>query len=204
MIDGRPADEAPAWAVTFIQPGRDNERLLAGPGTGDVAPHAVALGENVVPQSWTITMISDTGDFQLTGSVTGDDGQGNALEPFTSNSKQIMIDPAMWRHTRIDKRSGDPVYGNARGDTFTFDVRRKVQRCVTFDTAGTSEALNTPDNDGLFTETLAQQLPNGPHTVQLIVAGDADGQPDSGLPGGADPAGVVVVDSLYVFQPPLK
>lgn len=33
--------------------------MLKGPGPGDVAPHAVELGENVVPQRWTITMLDD-------------------------------------------------------------------------------------------------------------------------------------------------
>jgi hypothetical protein len=33
------------------------------------SPHAVELGSNIVPQTWTITMTSNTGDYRLEGSV---------------------------------------------------------------------------------------------------------------------------------------
>ncbi len=81
---GTPWDYARGWVrrfvvpdqpdlvlTNYVQPGRDNQRVIQGPGTSDVAPHAVTLGENIVPQSWTITMTSDTGDYRLEGTVTG-------------------------------------------------------------------------------------------------------------------------------------
>ena len=38
-------------------------------------------------------MTSDNGDYQLTGSLTGADGEGHVTRSFTSRSGQIQIDP---------------------------------------------------------------------------------------------------------------
>lgn len=175
-VDGRPADEVPAFFTNFIKPGRENQRVLKGPGTGDVAPHAVTLGENVVPQAWTITMVSDKGDYVLEGSVTGEDGRGNSLEPFRSDSGQILIDPELWRHTKVDPKTGEPRYANRKGDTFSFDVYRCATAQVSFD--GKPGAL--------FHVPLVQNLCPGNHCVEIEVFGD----------------GPVTVDSFYVYQPP--
>ena len=98
--------------------------VLKGPGPGDVAPHAVALGTGIIPQSWTIVMTSDAGDYRLEGTVTGLDGTGNSTRPFLSRSGQIAIDPALWRHNRDPLPGGKFVYGNRAGDTFGFHVER--------------------------------------------------------------------------------
>ncbi len=177
LVDGVPGDQVPAFFTNFIQPGRDNQRVLEGPGPGDVAPHAVSLGKNVVPQSWTITMTSDTGDYRLEGSATGLDGQGNSLKPFTSNSGQIIIEPELWRHTRIDPKTNEPFYANRAGDTFQFDVYRSSVGEVSF---------NSPEEQAFY-EPLVQNLKNTLHTVEMIASGD----------------GEVTIDSFYVYQPPL-
>ena len=153
-------------------------RALKGPGPGDVAPHAVELRANVVPQTWTITMTTDTGDYRLEGSLTGPDGEGNVAQPFVSRSGQIAIDPRLWRHARTERKDSPVVYGNGTGDTFTFEV----YRCAT----GTV-SLRSEQPEPLC-QPLVQNLPNGPHTLEIISTGD----------------GEVSVEALYVFQPPMK
>ena len=136
----------------------------------DRSPHRVDLGpaESIVPQQWTITMTSDAGDYELTGNVTGPDGRGNAFQPFTSKSGQILVDPAMWRAAKTN-RTGDP---------FAFEVFRSTVGEVEF--AG--------EQAERFRIRLAQNLENGPHTLELVAAGD----------------GPIEIDAFEVFEPPLK
>ena len=101
LIDGQPADKATVFCSTYIQPHpKSFPWKIIGPGPGDLGPHAVALVANLVPQSWTITLTSESGDYRLDGSVTGPDGDGNSTKPFMSRSGQIRIDPDLWRFNR--------------------------------------------------------------------------------------------------------
>lgn len=177
LIDGQPAEQAPVFYTTFIDP--DPKQLPAGGknGAGNTAPHAVDLGTNIVPQTWTITMTSDVGDFSLQGSITGPDGAGNAARPFHSLSGQINMDPKLWRGVRINNQ-GRVICGNRTGDKFTFDVYRCAQGTVSF----------RADQPAPFSEALVQNLPNHEHTLELITTGSSD----------------VAIAGLYVFQPPEK
>ncbi len=156
--------------------GRSDALHKAGPS--DVALHAVELRTGVVPQTWTITMTSDTGDYRLDGSVTGPDGEGNVAQGFVSRSGQIAIDPKLWRHARTERKDSPVVYGNGTGDAFTFDVYRSSAAAVSF-RSEQAEPLCQP---------LVQNLTNGPHTLEIITAGD----------------GEVSIEAFYVFQPPMR
>jgi len=148
LIDGKPFDQTDAFLVSYIQPDRKNAKEGKGANPRDQAPHGIALGRNVVPQSWTITMTSDKGNFDLVGSTTGHDGTGNAFRPFTSVSGQIVIEPELWR--RAER--------NRKGDRFTFEVRRAVLAEVSF---------QGPANER-FRIRFAQALPNREHTLELV------------------------------------
>ena len=202
FIDGQPAGQAPAFTTTFIQAKAATGKRPYVHGVNDCAPHAVGLGTNVVPQSWTITMTSAVGDYALAGSVTGPDGNGNLARPFRSNSGQIGIDPKFWREGRVEihgrpvvQRDGKPVvdfsgtavpvvyengqpvaYGDVKGDTFTFDVYRSARAELSF----------KADQPRQLVEPVVQNLSNGTHKLELVSAGD----------------GVVRIEGLYVFQPP--
>jgi hypothetical protein len=138
----------------------------------------VALGKGIVPQSWSIIMTSDSGDYRLEGSVSGFDGGGNSTRPFQSRSGQIAIDPALWRHNREVLPGGKVVYGNRAGDRFEFHVVRTVVSAVSFQ----SEARHE------FSVPLVSNLPNGSHTVDLVAAGDGD----------------VIVSGFHVAEPQLR
>jgi hypothetical protein len=176
LIDGTPADQAPVFYTTFIEPKLKGWPRGQRGQPGDNAPHAVDLGMNVVPQTWTITMTSDMGDYRIAGSVTGADGEGNVGRPFRSKTGQIGIDPKLWRNGRVEKPGQAVWYGNRTGDTFTFDVYRCARGEVSF----------RSEKAGTLAEPLVQNLPNGPHTLELVEAGD----------------GEVNIEGLYVFQPP--
>jgi hypothetical protein len=168
-VDGVPGDQAPVFITNYIEPTPRNWRI----------PHLANLGSNIVPQKWTIAMTSDTGDFSVTGSVTGPDGAGNLEKPFTSTSGQIILDPHDWRQGRVNPARPPtfPEYAVKTGDTFTFDVMRATQSEVSF----------KADTAGQLVQQLVQNLPNGPHTVEITTTG-----------------GDVAINSLYVFQPPEK
>lgn len=145
-INGKPADEIPAFVTTVIVPRAGNHKPARG-SAADRSPHMIRFGdiEKVVPQTWTITMTSDTGDFKLVGSVTGADGGGNNGKEVTSASGQIVVSTELWRR-RINP---DGTHANLTGDVFTWEVKRSTLREVDF--AG-------PDGEP-FRVTLAYQLP---------------------------------------------
>ena len=141
-------------------------------------PHAVDLGANLAPQAWTITMTSDAGDYRLEGSVAGQDGTGNLAQPFRSQSGQIGLAPKFWRQGRVEKKDQSVEYGVASGDAFTFDVYRSAVGEVSF----------KADQPGPLVEPLVRNLSNQQHTLELITTGH----------------GEVVIEGLYVFEPPEK
>ncbi|MGV3664167.1 MAG: hypothetical protein ACO1TE_28600 [Prosthecobacter sp.] len=148
FIDDKPATEAGAWLMSYVQPDAKNAKEGKGANPRDQSPHGVTLGQHIVPQSWELVMISDSGDYELTGSVTGADGKGNAFKPFTSTSGQILIEPDLWR--RAER--------NRAGDRFTFEVKHAIADEVSFaDNAG-----------GRLVRRIAQMLANGEHTLRLV------------------------------------
>ncbi len=176
-IDGIDPGAVRAFATDYIVPHPvPGPLVLKGPGPGDVAPHSVALGTGIIPQSWTIVMTSDAGDYRLEGTVTGLDGTGNSTRPFLSRSGQIAIDPALWRHNRDPLPGGKFVYGNRAGDTFGFHVER---------TAVSELRFHADSRRELFVP-LVRNLPNAPHTVEIVASGD----------------GEAIVDGFYIAEPP--
>ena len=173
-IDGIQADRAPVFYTNYIKAKPKVWPQVLGGQPGDHAPHAVTVGTNAVPQTWTITCTSDVGDYQIVGSVTGPDGEGNVAQPFVSKSGQIAIDPKLWRNGRVET-NGKTLYGTVTGDTFTFDVFRCATGKINFQ-------AESPTS---LAEPLVQNLPNREHTLEIVTVGD----------------GAVKIDGFYVFQP---
>jgi hypothetical protein len=179
MLDGLPAEEVPCSLAGPILPGADNARPTQG-SVGDVGPHGITLGDDLVPQTWTILVTDDKGDYELTGSVTGADGKGNMLKPFVSNSGQIGVPSELWRHGAGCVPFLHPWDGkilNKKGDAYTFNVYRACRPMVDFQGKG-----------GEFRVNLFQALPNQSHVLELIAVGD----------------GRVTVKCFDIFEPPLR
>ncbi len=159
-LDGKPVAEVNAFQAGYIQPDPNNFIDVKAKVTdlrrviSDRCPHGIELGDAMIPQNWIITMLSDEGDYQLTGSITGHDGKGNAFKPFTSLSGQIKIPPDLWRLANT----------NRTGDRFTFSVRRS-----------TLQQIDLKGTPGTFRICIADQLPNSPHhlTLKFEGAGEA-------------------------------
>ena len=179
LLDGLPAEEVPCFYAGPIAAGAANARPSQG-SVGDIGPHGIALVRDLVPQTWTIRVTDDEGNYRLAGSVTGFDGTGNMLKPFTGNSGQIRIPSELWRHGAGCVPFLQPWDGkilNKAGDAYTFDVYRACKPIVDFHGKG-----------GAFRVPLFQALANQPHVLELIAVGD----------------GKVTVNSFDIFEPALR
>jgi hypothetical protein len=156
LIDGRPAEEEEVFLMSYVQPDGKNAKEGKGAQPRDQAPHGITLGVGVVPQSWTLVMTSDAGDYEIVGSVTGADGGGNAFERSESRSGQLVIEPELWR--RAER--------NRAGDRFTFEVKRAVVAEVDFK----GEAGER------FVLRLVQGLGKGEHRVELVPEGEGEAE----------------------------
>ena len=113
--------------------GAANARPSQG-SVGDIGPHGIAWWDTRT-QTWTIRVTDDEGNYRLAGSVTGFDGTGNMLKPFTGNSGQIRIPSELWRHGAGCVPFLQPWDGkilNKAGDAYTFDVYRACKPIVDF------------------------------------------------------------------------
>jgi len=179
MLDGLPAEEAPCFFAGPIVPGAKNALPKQG-SVGDIGPHGIALRGGLVPQTWTILVTDDEGNYELTGSVTGVDGRGNILKPFVSKSGQIGISPELWRHGAGCVPFLHPWDGkilNKTGDVYTFDLYRACKPVVDFEGKG-----------GQFRVSLFQALPNQALVLELVTVGD----------------GRVTVKLFEILEPPLR
>lgn len=94
LLDGEPMSARPElWAVT---------RPSTGPQIWMPAIKQVSFETAPLAEDWTLTCLSDsTPDakkihFKVTGSLTGEDGEGFSTERFVSQSGRVVIEPADW------------------------------------------------------------------------------------------------------------
>jgi hypothetical protein len=94
LLDGEPLDARPElWAVT---------RPSRGPKIWMPAIKQVCFEKAPLAEDWTLTCLSDsTPDakkvhFKVSGSLTGDDGEGFSTERFVSSSGRVVIEPDDW------------------------------------------------------------------------------------------------------------
>jgi hypothetical protein len=160
-IDGKPANLSQAYFISFVEPDFTNMSHAgvfprASGANHDTGPHGVWLGNNILPQRWTIIMTDNSGNFKLEGEATGFDGKGNNKNKFISKSGQIIVDPDIWRHPE----------SNIKGDNWTFEVYRCAIDTVNFRSSEVkTEAFSIP---------LVQNLTNGPHTLEVINDNNGD------------------------------
>ncbi len=94
LLDSEPLGARPElWTVT---------RPSTGPQIWMPAIKQISFEKALLAEDWTLTCLSDsTPDakkvhFKVTGSLTGDDGEGFSTERFVSRSGRVVIEPADW------------------------------------------------------------------------------------------------------------
>ena len=115
--------------------------------------------------------------FELIGSKTGLDGEGTSDKPFISNSKRIAIEPEDWNleYCKAVFKTSIPA---------DLETRWKViPQSVDF---VSQQVAPAPGIEASL--TLAQELPNAKHTLELIAE------------GGKKPN----VRALRAYKPPFK
>lgn len=184
-VNGDPLEKLNAFSVSIIKQPDTNAVHGSGPtpryprstgGSQATGPHGVLLGKNIVPQDWRFEMIDNKGNFRLIGSKTGPDGEGNVLEPWTSKSGQIILDPRLWRYGNMKELKRPEVFSNHPGDYWPFTVTREVSGPISF-LAETPKPIDT---------TVFKLAPNTLNKVTLRASG-----------------GPVYIKALVTYRPPL-
>jgi hypothetical protein len=146
------------------------------------ALNRVTAGKPLVAEDWTLRVIETSADdsrwrFEVTGSRTGPDGEGESTGRFVSKSGRVVIEPGEWGFKRAyDLRHQLTPVG--------FEVRWQVLPMF----AGVYRAPRISDPSKEYAITLALGLANGKHTLELI-ARDKTNPP---------------LRAIRVYRPPVK
>ena len=176
LIDGKAPSTIPGVYATT--------RASQAPKCWWPALKRVEIGSAAAPvtEDWTLTFtkINEKAtefEYELKGSVTGPDGNGNSKEKFTSKSGRMIIDPQWFTITSafINFKEA-PKPG--------FEVKWSVvAKCA--DTWRPSPTADPAKEDRV---TLVQGLTNSSHTLEIIPNGD----------------GALGLRAIVVYQPPVK
>lgn len=146
-------------------------------------PRRVTLGGNPTLEDWTLTVtdISEKGrdvtfKFDVKGSVTGPDGNGDSETRFVSNSGKIIIDPSDFTTFEMGFRKKKIKPG--------FVTTWKV--IPQFIDVWKPEPVSAPALEGRT--ILVHGLANEEHTIEIIPNGD----------------GPIPIKELVVYKPPLR
>ena len=115
--------------------------------------------------------------YEVIGSKTGPDGQGDHMKKFVSNSGRVVIEPRKWMVCWAVKYRKKPL-----PEDYKVTWETKLQGVDVYQTPKTED----PARD--YSTTLAQGLNNGEHRLELIPNGD----------------GPVPIEAIRVYRPPLK
>lgn len=144
-IDGQlPSDKE--GVVRFLRPSPMASGRLTLVRASSFAP--------LIPEQWTVRLTESSVDgarfrFVVTGSVTGEDGEGVNTEFFRSKSGRVVIEPQDWRFAQMWMSEGIPI---TPGMTVTWNaVQRARDRVV----------------PSVGVVTVAQGMADGAHRVVL-------------------------------------
>ena len=175
LIDGRPPSEFPELYY--------HARPSNAPHDG-VRPAINSVGHEqpLVLEKWTAKILECDPErnvlrYEVTGSKTGPDGQGDHLKRFVSRSGRVVIEPRMWMVCWALNYREKPLPDD-------FEVTWEVKPLF-------KDVYQTPEKDDPTKEssvTLAQGLTNGKHTLRLVPNND----------------GPIAVKAFRVYRPPLR
>jgi len=175
LIDGRPPSEFPELYY--------HARPSNAPHDG-VRPAINHIGHEkpLILEKWTAKIIECDPEknilrYEVIGSTTGPDGQGDHLKRFVSNSGRVVIEPRMWMVCWAVKYRKKPLPED-------FEVTWEVKPLF----KDVYEAPEVEDPTKESAVTLAQGLTNSKHTLRLIPNDD----------------GPLAIKAFRVYRPPLS
>jgi hypothetical protein len=154
LIDGKKPSEHPeCYTVT---------RPSGTPGVGWPAIKKIGWERPPVVESWEaicsgFNEVQDEFTFVVRGSVTGEDGGGNAKERFASRSGRVVIEPEDWVF-EYDRRVGQKPASDG------YRVRWRVELMGVDEYAG----VRIEDETREYGTVLASDLANGKHELRLL------------------------------------
>lgn len=174
LIDGKSPSQLPELYY--------HTRPKAAPGVWWPAINRIDREKPLVLEKWTARILECDVEknllrFEVTGSQTGPDGQGDLTKRFVSHSGRVVIEPNMWS-----------IIGALRYRKMTlpkgYEVTWEVKPLFT----DTYAAPKTTDPAKEYATTLAQGLTNTRHTLRLVPNGD----------------GPVPIAAVRTYRPPLS
>ncbi|NLO04994.1 MAG: SGNH/GDSL hydrolase family protein [candidate division WS1 bacterium] len=176
LIDGRPPSEFPELYY--------HERPGPTPVAERPAFNRIEHEAPLVLETWTARILEcdptegvDILRYEVIGSVTGPDGEGNHKERFVSNSGRVVIPANQWMVNWSLNYRDVPLPED-------YEVTWRVLPLFT----DVYQAPVTDDPAREYATTLAQGLSNAQHTLTLVPNGD----------------GAVPIASFRVYRPPLR
>jgi hypothetical protein len=174
FIDGKKPSEFPEL-YSITRP--SNAVGVSWPAILQVSWEKPLLVEDWTARITEIDADANKFNFEVFGSKTGFDGSGVSNQKFVSHSGRVVIEPRNWWLKSAYKYSGKPI---PTGFQIKWQVKPMfVDMYVTPQVKDSSRESFT---------TLAQNLSNSRHRLEII--------PDKG--------GIMPIQSLRVYQPPLK
>jgi hypothetical protein len=174
LIDGKRPSEFPELYY--------HARPAAAPYTTWPAINRIDHEAPLVVEKWTAKILECDPEqkilkYEVIGSATGPDGQGDHRERFVSNSGRVVIEAGRWMVCHALSYREKPLPED-------YEVTWEVKPLF----VDTYQAPKTDDPATEYATTLAQGLNNAEHTVELVPNGD----------------GPVPVQALRVYRPPLR
>ncbi len=130
------------------------------------AVRRIELGPRQVPQIWTAMLTQLSADqsqfrFRVTGSVTGDEGEGSSGQKFTSRSGQITIQPEDWMVRRAFEVTQARLITPYR-----------VQWSINYVCGNQPEIIDKGDGTTQFRYIVGAGLSNGSHVATVQWSGE--------------------------------
>jgi len=175
LIDGKPPSEFPELYYHARRSNAPHDHVR--PAINQIG-HETPL----IVEKWTARILECAPDknvlrYEVIGSKTGRDGQGDHLKRFVSDSGRVVIEPRMWMVSWALKYRKKPLPED-------FEVTWEVKPLF-------NDAYKAPESLGPSKEstvTLAQGLANGKHTLRLV----------------PDDDGPLAIKAFRVYRPPLR
>lgn len=175
LIDGKPPSEFPELYYHARPSNAPHDHVRP-------AVNQIGHEKPLIVEKWTARILECDPEknllrYEVIGSKTGPDGQGDHLKRFVSNSGRVVIEPRMWMVCWAVNYRKKPLPEN-------FEVTWEVKPSF-------NDVYKAPDSQDPTKEstiTLAQGLTNGKHTLKMIPNND----------------GALAIKAFRIYRPPLR